>query len=442
MLEDCQYLSKIVEFEIKLHDKTLKSMSEVCKNDFDLLLDVLQSVTFGILDNAGNTRMALPRGLNEFVKNEYNKFKKSEGTTPTDKVKTKLRSSILEDEKIYYDLIGKALLGKDVQKDNRLNELFIFKLKSKYKNIGEQYICVYFENDDSFIIIEGKAQKINLVTFIENFFGKIPSGCLENYDCIVEKIKNSNEQHSELQHNINEFCSSLQKSLDEDFSLVSGAVMFCDFLGWKGLWKNDKECKALKDASSLVEKIRKKFNELVNTVLPLNRYFPVNELISISDTIALLMPKVQDVDNEKLFELFSEIGKYILEESILIYPLRGAFTLGDFNYNNNIMIGPAIDEAASWHEAVDWIGIILAPTAQFEYDLTKKPSVNICEYKSIPLKNIKTKIKYCVKWCEPQNAIIDMVRWNKSLIPEIASKYINTSDFLKDISLTGDNKDE
>lgn len=42
---------------------------------------------------------------------------------------------------------------------------------------------------------------------------------------------------------------------------------------------------------------------------------------------------------------------------------RGVITYGDFYLENNVLVGPAIDEASQWFEKADWMGCHLAPSA-------------------------------------------------------------------------------
>lgn len=54
----------------------------------------------------------------------------------------------------------------------------------------------------------------------------------------------------------------------------------------------------------------------------------------------------------------------IIRESLLQgIPVRGATCYGPLSTNGNIMVGPAIDEVASWYESADWIGVFQTPSA-------------------------------------------------------------------------------
>lgn len=115
--------------------------------------------------------------------------------------------------------------------------------------------------------------------------------------------------------------------------------------------------------------------------------------------------------------------------------IRGAINRGYFERRENIFLGPAIDEVASWYEFADWIGVIQTPSAYFA-------SINPCgdEFKMIeydvPLKTKGKILTRCVNWTD------DWIQKGKGLLdlrdvfiqmgpilPEIYPKFRNTLDF-------------
>lgn len=437
LLDDQESLKEIIRITKLIDSRKLSAILEVNPSDSDAILNLYQALIAWFIENENDPAIETPLLAKEYeqAKKLCNKdLEPSEETT--EKAKRFLKDLIDKDEQKFYLAISNSVIKERVSKcSNCLNEIFVITLTSKYKSIGtETFYVVYVDNetkDELILVNDGTYYKYGLKNFINDFFGNVKDDAIFNkiYNLMIDKRK----KHYDVQIELNELCKTIQEQIDTDFNLVYGAVMFCDFLGWKGLWRNG-DSETLKKADTLVREINQKFIELSNQYLPLNKYFPISNLISISDTIALMTPKVHEIDNAKLFELYSSIGKFILEHSITVFPLRGAFTIGGFNYTNNIMIGPAIDEAASWHEQADWIGIILTPTAQFEYEIVKKSyKINtIAYYPGIPLKANKGSLRYCINWKEPKGAIIEAVRKNQSLPPEISNKYIYTYDFLID----------
>ncbi len=435
LLDDQESLKEIVRVTKLIESRKLSAILEVNPSDSEAILNLYQALIVWFIENENDPAIETP-----LLEKEYEQAKKlcnrdlelSEETT--EKAKRFLKDLIDKDEQKFYLAISNAIIKERVSKcSGCLNEIFVITLTSKYKSIGkETFYIVYVDNetkDELIIVKDGSYYKYGLKNFINDFFGNVKDDAIFNeiYNLMINKRK----KHYDVQVELNKLCEAIQEQINKDFNLVYGAVMFCDFLGWKGLWRNG-DSETLKKADTLVREINQKFIELSNQYLPLNKYFPISNLISISDTIALMTPRVHEIDNAKLFELYSYIGKFILEHSITVFPLRGAFTIGGFNYTNNIMIGPAIDEAASWHEQADWIGIVLTPTAQFEYEIVKKTSKigAITYYPSIPLKVNRGSLRYCINWEEPTGAIIEAVRKNQSLPPEISNKYIYTYDFL------------
>lgn len=451
LIENQDELSKVVELSKQVYQQKLSTVFEMNSDKTDKLLNVLQEILFWLIPNFETENLEFPLTVTAYKK--IKKFYDDAVETCNDSVPEKINAIIKDiilkndDESDYYNILGTALFGKDPKSKKHFNEIFILSLTSKFKNIGVKRIAVVFKEKTELLLMDdGTYFNCDLESFLKDFFGKSKDYELSKK---IRELVETTRTHFEAQQTINELCANYTNQISDDYELTDGAVMFCDFLGWKGLWKNDTRHKALKDANSLVKQISDEFDRLTTKILPLNKYFPISNLISISDTIVLMTPRVNDIDNSKLISLYADIGKFILEKSIELFPLRGAFTIGEFGYSNNIMIGPAIDEAASWHEMTDWIGIILTPTAQFEYDLLNEESSNIVKYSKIPLKVNKDSLKYCLKWQEPDNAIIKKVRDTKALIPEIANKYINTYNFFNFLRLNqsevkseGDNKNE
>jgi len=113
-----------------------------------------------------------------------------------------------------------------------------------------------------------------------------------------------------------------------------------------------------------------------------------------------------------------------------------------------MIIGPTIDEAMSWFERHDWIGVSLTPSASFmldEYDNEGGKIKWFTRYdvplKDSTLKNNVDKNTWVLKWPETlQNAFVlhDSHNPKSALLnefskypisPDATSKYKNTIDF-------------
>lgn len=218
--------------------------------------------------------------------------------------------------------------------------------------------------------------------------------------------------------------------LQEDDELREGAVTFLDVLGWKGIWQENK--KAINKLNELVRKTEKQATDIVKAYQELQSKKDVRKVnvsikvVSISDTIVFLT----EAEVEPAIKLHAELCSWILEYALQQgLPLRGAISYGKFDECDNVMIGPAIDEAASWHESTDWIGVILAPSAHM---FLKNKNIKYIVHYNIPFKrNIKC-LDECVKWHFLDKKTLYKIFVNKGMhIQEVAPKYLNTLEFLE-----------
>ena len=63
--------------------------------------------------------------------------------------------------------------------------------------------------------------------------------------------------------------------------------------------------------------------------------------------------------------ILGKIFKKAINNQIL---LRGAISYGEYHKSENIILGPAVDEADSWYENTEWAGICLTPSAKYHYE--------------------------------------------------------------------------
>ena len=158
----------------------------------------------------------------------------------------------------------------------------------------------------------------------------------------------------------------------------------------------------------------------------------------VSDTIVLFTEADFDSAKDKI-ELHGELCAEAIPLSIKKgLPLRGATSFGEviISNSNSIFAGKAIDEAASWHEKADWIGVYLTPSANFLFTshLSKFWIEN-----SPPLKDKALNYKtHSVVWFNKET-INDFIKEVKKdftqlapILPEIVSKFTNTIDYIKE----------
>ena len=249
---------------------------------------------------------------------------------------------------------------------------------------------------------------------------------------------------------------------ENNYCLKWGAVTFLDFLGWKGIWMNDYKQQLQSTQSNynslqkLVELIEKIKRECVDQC---DKSKQKLKFISISDTIALFSPcedRDNDEENYNILKLHAELCSRVMDISADSgFALRGAITIGEYAYWKNVIVGPGVDECASWYEQADWLGVIFAPSAQFIIDAQRNknkdernlrydeadgrfPKRNqipwydqkIVAYRHIPVKNGFRGIDYCVDWGNEVTILNKVLENTISLSREIAIKYINTNKYL------------
>src|SRR5215510_10752084 len=133
--------------------------------------------------------------------------------------------------------------------------------------------------------------------------------------------------------------------------MTSGAVTFLDVLGWKGIWLRREHQEVVRVLDMLVRRAEVVANEQRGKATSASV-----RVLSISDTIVLQ----SEGDVAEVVPIHGLICRALLSESVRVgIPLRGATSHGKYFASGTVMVGPAVDEAASWHEALDWIGVVL-----------------------------------------------------------------------------------
>jgi len=206
-----------------------------------------------------------------------------------------------------------------------------------------------------------------------------------------------------------------------------GAVTFLDVLGWKGIWQENKM--AIESLHSLIVKTREKAELITNEYTDeteLRGKENITSVLSISDTIAIFTSASAEIAIEIHARICSWLLEYAISQSI---PLRGAISFGEYSIKDNIMLGFAVDEAASWHETTDWIGVVITPSAKFHIGALEL--IDVVQYENIPFKRAVKNLELCVDWkYEDQDGLLKIIQMKGPHIPEIAPKYLNTLAFL------------
>jgi hypothetical protein len=144
----------------------------------------------------------------------------------------------------------------------------------------------------------------------------------------------------------------------------------------------------------------------------------------------------------RVIEVHGEIAEWAIQQSIQAeIPVRGAISFGSFAIQDNIFIGKAVDEAASWHEYADWIGVHLTPSAEWVFRTANLNGlwINYCP----PTKTAFSWKPHCVNWTRSwadrvaeTEAIKSSFRNLGPIVPEIAGKLTNTFNFIHFVGQT------
>ena len=143
--------------------------------------------------------------------------------------------------------------------------------------------------------------------------------------------------------------------------MKSGAVAFLDILGFKGIWATKSEQDILDLLLPVPQVATARYKEPGET-------WPSSqppEVTILSDTIVVTVESENASGLLLLCNIICEIYTHLLHKRMFA---RGAITWGQFTQSGSVFLGPAIDDAAAWHEQADWIGVIATPKASYYID--------------------------------------------------------------------------
>jgi len=115
--------------------------------------------------------------------------------------------------------------------------------------------------------------------------------------------------------------------------------------------------------------------------------------------------------------------------------VRGATSVGKYNTKQSVFVGPAIDEAAAWHEMGQEVGVFLTPSTLFKYR-SNLDSAGMFIERTMKFKGQELPT-YCVLWRDDRNNFTRIAEKQSPISPDIANKYINTIKYLKELKNKG-----
>ena len=241
----------------------------------------------------------------------------------------------------------------------------------------------------------------------------------KEFSNFINKYKDSQNKSPALENLLTEAASYLVASKFK-VKRFMGYLTFADILGWKGIWQkqntpngkiNYAEC-----LFSIKNSLKNKFNNEQN-------FYNIN---LISDTFVIFSE-----DFKQSNELSKNLIEQCLEKGLLI---RGATSYGECYNKDMVYVGQAVDEAASWHEKGEEIGIFYTSSAKLNIKLN---DVELEKYFLIN-DEVNTKIgkikTYFINWYNKTTEQNFYEIMKKEIIyPEISLKYFNTENRLNKI---------
>jgi hypothetical protein len=222
-----------------------------------------------------------------------------------------------------------------------------------------------------------------------------------------------------------------------------GAVAIIDALGFKGIYQSY-------DVQDVVDTLRRsdeEFKQFPKIGEKLGDA-PVN-VACLSDTVVMVTEKSAD---EHLGNAVLRVAGYIaayLHRSVadskrvpLVY--RGCIAAGTLAVSGQFFVGPAVDEAAEWHEQADASVVWLTPSAAKAAALEERDSVLTPQW-SVPLKGVGPLSTLIVNplWYQTLNDVRELdaliekylaafERKGKELAPNVTVKRQRTAQLLAD----------
>jgi hypothetical protein len=131
----------------------------------------------------------------------------------------------------------------------------------------------------------------------------------------------------------------------------TGIVVFIDVLGMKGMWKRYKPIEIINKWKKVIGSFSRVLQEgYINA----GYFFRI-----LSDTIIITIPT--ELNQSAIDGIFDLLRQPFIDSIKTGLLLRGIVSHGDYYLSQYLIIGPAVNEAASYHDQLNWIGIALSP---------------------------------------------------------------------------------
>ena len=291
-----------------------------------------------------------------------------------------------------------------------------YKDNKKIKSIGKITFYDFFlvqinEIDKDY----NDALSTHLNAKIDKDFKKVEG----KFTSFINKYRKYKKESSALENSLEE-AELYRKASKEKVKRLVGYLTFADILGWKGIWQKQNtdsgKINNIKKLLFIKSKLDRKFDKYIGNY----------SLNLISDTFVIYARSLtlSNQLSKKLIEL-------CLEEGLLI---RGATSYGECYNKDMVYVGQAVDEAASWHEKGEEIGIFYTSSAKLKLKLVdSKIEKDYLINGEVITKNGKIKT-YFINWYnETTEKNFYEIMKKEIIYPEISLKYFNTENRLNEI---------
>lgn len=200
-----------------------------------------------------------------------------------------------------------------------------------------------------------------------------------------------------------------------------GFVIFIDALGIKGIWLQ-------RDSNDVVATWKNIINQFIKSIEQhLNIY--THYVTAVSDTIIICCDcEINEIN--RVFDALLVPFRYSISNK---FPLRGSISYGYYYLSNVLIIGSAIDEAASTHNEINMLGVFT--TRSLSTILASKGFAentgSMCIYRNIVTKSDPYD-GYALKWYSNQDEKIKeylQIQVDSQQNDEVKEKYRNTLNY-------------
>jgi hypothetical protein len=218
-----------------------------------------------------------------------------------------------------------------------------------------------------------------------------------------------------------------------------GAVLLLDALGTKKVWERMSPEIFLGRLEGLFEEAKGRQDSLDNAQLNAKwREMMFSDTIILAATIS---PSLQFRNWESFWVTCcaSSAALTLVAEGIKArIPMRGAIAVGEMMLSDHAIVGPAIDEVAEWYERADWIGAVLAPSAQkIVEEYYRKPLKGNDKSEDgydkgwiwlkwpVKMKGGESSDCYALAWPHYYNSIVKKGVWHSSFTDEVRRELVD-----------------